>query len=83
MEGTGSSSHWEAGSKSWRCLSWPGSMEGCQGLFSETSLMVTSQVRGNASPVLLAQPEPSKAGGFCQPTPRRSVMCSPSARQAS
>lgn len=58
----GSSSHWgygEAGSKSRRRLAWPGSVEGCQGLFSETSLVVTSQAWSNASPVLLAQADPS------------------------
>lgn len=73
----------EAGSKPQKCLSWLGSVEGCQGLFSETPLMVTSQARGNASPVLLAHAEPSKAGGFCETTRCRSVMGSPSTRQAS
>lgn len=49
------------GRESQRRLAWPGSVEGCQGLFSETSLVVTSQAWGKASPVSPAQADPSES----------------------
>lgn len=68
----GSSSHWgygEAGSKSQRHLARHSSVEGCQGLFSETSLMVTSRARGNTNPASLAQPDPSQSCRVCETAP--------------